>query len=194
MTPSQKKKKQSPLYKPISILTILMICSMTTGPIWGMFTQIHILLSDTRDAACTRIGIKIYACMYFIAKGFMYEIFILRLHQVYSTSAFGYKPLTIKILCGIICCTTLLICIIAIGFNEPVYYTFNLFGKTHTHCNSDSPPFFAIIYGPHELIVTILTLVMFMKPMRKLLKTVQQHGGRGAEKRTFGFKYAAIKV
>ena len=194
-TTSSTKTKKSAIHKPISILTIIMICTMSTGPIWGVFSQIHNLVSpNIIHFACSSTGLKIYGNMYFIAKGCMYLIFIMRLHQIYGSSAFGYKPLILKIMGSTIFCTTLFLCILNIAVVKPAYYTVELFGVTYHNCNSVYPDYFAMLYGPHEVIVTIITLIMFIRPLRKLLKTVREHGGKGAEKRTFGFKFVAIKA
>ena len=191
---SSKQKKISVLHKEMSILTIIMIVSMGIGPIWGIFTHSIKLITNTSDFACTPMGLKLYTLNYYIGKGCMYLLFIMRLHAIYGKSAFGYKPYKLKILSIIICLTTFTLCVLSVLSVKPIYFDFKLFGRNYTHCNALYPDIFIMIYGFHEVIITLITLLMFIFPLKRLLQTVKMYGGKGTKTRTFGFKYAAIKV
>ena len=178
-TKESKNKKILPLHREISIVTIIMIISMSIGPIWGVFTYSIIFISPSSDNSCNHSVTVIYTSMYYIGKGCMYLIFIMRLHSVYGTSAFGYKPLTLKIAAVTVIITTLTLCILTNFDATEQHFDFILFNKKYTHCNVTYPDHFIVIYGFHEVFVTLITLIMFIIPLRKLLKAVKLYGGQG---------------
>ena len=189
-------KKMSIVNKAISLLTLTMVISMSIGPI----TTVPINAAFLIDPSPPVIGCKFAnnakdVIVYYIGKICMFLIFILRLHSIYGESAFGYKPVKLKIFAATITTTMFILLILTLLETKNIWYDFNVFGKDYRTCTTVFPFWYIVIYGLHEIGVTLSTLIMFILPLRKLLNTIKKHGGRGSTStRTFGFKFTAIKV
>ena len=192
---NKKRKKTSPINKAINILTLIMIISMSMGPISNIFPNIYLIFNPSSTAmGCHIINNSKDVIVYYIGKICMFLIFILRLHSIYGSSAFAYKPIILKIFAMTITTTMIILCILTVIETKPVWLNFNVFGQKYRNCTTVFPFYYIVFYGLHEIIVTTITLIMFIIPLRKLLHTIKSNGGSSNKSTHFKFKRVAIKV
>ena len=159
-------KSKSLLYKITTYLTIIFMLSYFTcqSSAWIQVWN------------CIGFGADIlgWSCLlYQIAKGIMYIIFLIRLHMVYSASAYAYNP---KIL--IISSILIMIAQIVTGIYGSVtyikiVYSVNIFNRKIITCSTTLDLWFMIILIPLDGTITLVLLAAFIVPLYKILKSLK---------------------
>ena len=153
-------------YKAITILTHLSIISYVISTISGALAEWTII---TQSINCLFI-VKFSSIFYLIAKSSMYCVFLYRLHMVYCNSAYSYNPKIITIfgIINLIYCITMIILFIWSTKVSPNGFSF---GKYAIFCNPSYPEFLPLVLGGFDLFMSILCLIAFIYPLRKIAAT-----------------------
>eukprot|EP01084_Bolivina_argentea_P298419 514232_1 len=198
------KPKITAGYKTMAYLTFAAVCGyllqMTIAAIQSNFTA----------GNCKRMFLidMLKNIGYFTAKCCLYLVLVFRLHDVYSSSAYGYRKTTI--ICFAITIIIISICLFAfyeaLIFNETVYFD---------DTDGSWPWFCAILFDPkYGIIVSMLmvlfdftaciaAMVAFIIPLNKVVKaceeTTSNTNNASANKRFakmmyIGYKYKVLVI
>eukprot|EP01084_Bolivina_argentea_P135980 239521_1 len=190
----EKKRNAIVLHKEISILTNIMIISVAVSPVYGLLQRILFGIDAQigYNASCSSIIAPFESCVYYIGKGSMFILFILRLHSIYSKSVYGYSINKLKICAFVVISVTLFLAIATVITVETEIYHFELNGRKITFCDEFFPGWLVMIVILHEICVTLITLYAFIRPMKLMSKEVENAGTQPL-KQLKQFQYA-IKI
>lgn len=182
------------------MLTNLSILVMSIIMSYG-FVDNFIFLSDpvagTLKSWCshdTRVTYAVLCSSFFLGKTLMYCVFIMRLHSVYSRCAFGYKPAVLTTLASVICVVMVSLATLQNLTMELQPFEFTLFGENVRHCNYKPAMLASFSYGIFELTLAVTMIVLFVSPLKKLLKLLENRQSGDRTRSKMGFEKAAVKV
>eukprot|EP01083_Nonionella_stella_P005847 16876_1 len=107
---------------------------------------------------------------YQTAKASMYIVFIGRIHNVYSPSAYGYNPMLMFVIVLILIIITAVIVVFEISFHEYNYVLYS-FGTYAMHCNVNYAFFVQMMVASFDLIMCFSTALAFIRPLIKIYKS-----------------------
>eukprot|EP01084_Bolivina_argentea_P069244 126039_1 len=178
---NSKSHPKSTAYKLMSVLTMSTVTFFTLTLIIG--TSSHFICILSLD--------KVTPIIYNIAKCSMYLVFIMRLHYVYNKSKYAYNRRLLEIWSIILIVAEVSFGIY--GYLEVFHYNhqFTIFGYDVIVCQKSHGPILLFFTLSFEIINTITTLFAFIRPLIKIMKSLQVNYENHTNKE---LKYPVIKT
>eukprot|EP01084_Bolivina_argentea_P013861 25967_1 len=177
-----EKQKQSSLYKLMFILTLVTLIGFTMAMCLGTIN--HYL--------CTSWMHKATVITYQPAKCCMYLIFITRLQYIYNKSIYAFNVNLLKFYAALLIIIYSFLSIYG-SINVDLYVNeVDLNGFHIVTCPLSHDLILLILSLSMDVINTVLTLVGFVSPLMKIMKSLEKHYSKNYDNEDL--KYPVIKI
>ena len=190
---NRQQQSKMALQRKISIMTFIMIFLFAISPISIMISE-NLIFLKISAAKSRLVFVQIAVCFFRAGKCIMYLIFVLKLHLLYGGTTYEYKPLILRIFALLIILSTIIWIIFLPGAPKMEYTPYDIpwsdskydtIYKYHTYFSR----LLIICAGINELISWSVLIYAFMRPLRKLMKSVVVDDESSKE-----FKFLATKA
>ena len=188
---NNKTREAQPKLLTFTILISLYLFSIAMVTLF--ISQIALSLLPV---SCKAI-VLIVSCSYLFGKMFMYLAFIVRLYILYDSPIFHYNLFILKIIFILAIVFGTALCILLSLTSEPT----TEYGHKHiAFCRADIKPFVAALTGIYDIMFSICTMVAFIVPLRRIIKSTLQSNISEQQKHELtplieaGIKYSILTI